>query len=64
MAREKTLPTNEVRNRLGVLIDAARHGSQHTIITKNGTPAAVLVSYDWYLQHRDNRGGDSVDLMR
>lgn len=51
MAQEKTLPTAEVRKRLGVLIDAARHGVTNTVITKNGTPAAVLVSYDWYAQH-------------
>lgn len=38
----------ETRDNFGVRVTAARYSNEHTIITKNGKPSAVLVSYEWY----------------
>lgn len=40
----------EVREALGQRVDAAHYGDEHTVITKNGHPRAVIVSYESY-QH-------------
>ena len=39
------MPLMEVRDTLGQRVDAAHFADEHTIITKNGQPRAVLVSY-------------------
>lgn len=40
------LPISAVKNRLNELVDAAAHTHEQVTITKNGSPAAVLVSAD------------------
>lgn len=42
------MPLMEVRDSLGQRVDAAHFGDEHTIITKNGQPRAVLVSYETF----------------
>jgi prevent-host-death family protein len=44
--RVKTLPLSKVRDRLSELVDAASVTSEQVMITKNGTPAAVLIGAD------------------
>lgn len=48
MGVDKTLPLMEVRETLGQRVDAAHYADEATVITKNGHPRAVLVSYEWY----------------
>lgn len=36
------------RNQLGCIVDKARFTGEATTITRQGKPAAVLVSSDWY----------------
>lgn len=43
-----TLPLAEVRNRLSALVDAVTRTHETVTITRNGVPAAVLVSADDY----------------
>lgn len=38
----------EARRKLGEIVDKARLAREHTLITRNGTPAAVVVGADWY----------------
>lgn len=42
----QTLPISQVRDRLNELVDEARLTHEQLTITKNGTPAAVLVAAD------------------
>jgi prevent-host-death family protein len=37
----------DARRQLGEIVDRARLGGQHTIITRQGRPAAAVVGYDW-----------------
>lgn len=50
---DKTMPLVEVREALGQRVDAAHYADEATVITKNGTPRAVLVSYEWYRELTD-----------
>jgi antitoxin YefM len=44
----QTLPISKVKDRLNELVDEAVGTHEHVTITKNGTPAAVLVGVeDW-----------------
>lgn len=36
------------RDSLGQRVDAAHYADEHTIITRNGDPRAVIVSYETY----------------
>ncbi len=47
------MPLMEVRDTLGQRVDAAHYGDEHTIITKNGQPRAVLVSYETWRRLAD-----------
>ena len=38
----------KARNQLGEIVDKARFTGEPTTITRQGKPAAVLVSSDWY----------------
>ncbi len=38
----------EVREALGQRVDAAHYGDEVTVITKNGQPRAVLISFESY----------------
>lgn len=42
------MPLMEARDALGQRVDAAHYADETTVITKNGQPRAVLVSYEWY----------------
>ncbi len=44
----KTLPLAEVRNRLSALVDEVVHTHEAVTITRNGVPAAVVVSIEDY----------------
>lgn len=46
MQSMQTLPISQVRDRLNELVDEARLTHEQVTITKNGTPAAVLVAAD------------------
>jgi prevent-host-death family protein len=41
-----TLPLAEVRDRLSPLVNSVETTHERIVITKNGRPAAVLISYD------------------
>lgn len=45
---EAEFTTVEARKEFGRLVDAAHYSGDATVITKNGEPRAVLVSYAWY----------------
>ncbi|KWX01490.1 Prevent-host-death family protein [Carbonactinospora thermoautotrophica] len=44
----KTLPLAEVRNRLSALVDEVARTHEAVTITRNGVPAAVVVSIEDY----------------
>jgi prevent-host-death family protein len=44
----KTLPLSEVKMKLSALLDRVEATDEEVVITKNGRPAAVLVSPDEY----------------
>lgn len=44
----KTLPLSEVKMKLSALVDTVQTTDEEIMITKNGYPAAVLVSPDEY----------------
>lgn len=50
---DKTMPLVEVREALGQRVDAAHYADEATVITKNGTPRAVLISYESYRELAD-----------
>lgn len=42
----KTLPLSEVKMKLSAIVDSVNAADEEVLITKNGRPAAVLVSPD------------------
>lgn len=44
----KTLPLSEVKMKLSALVDEVGITDEEVIITKNGRPAAILISSDEY----------------
>lgn len=42
----KTLPLSEVKMKLSGLVQSVRETDEEIVITRNGTPAAVLISHD------------------
>ena len=53
MAETHTIGARDARPELGKLIDAAHYAGQHTILTKNEQPRAVLVPYEWWRQQQN-----------
>ena len=49
----KTLPLSEVKMKLSALVDSVHATEQEVVITKNGQPAAVLVSPDEFDSWRE-----------
>ena len=49
----KTLPISEVKARLPELVTGVAEREEEVIVTKNGRPAAMLVSYEEYRRQRD-----------
>ncbi len=44
----QTLPVTEARTRLAELVNGAHNRFDRTVITSNGRPAAVIMSYEEY----------------
>ncbi len=44
----KTLPLSEVKMKLSALVDRVEATDEEVVITRNGRPAAILVSLDEY----------------
>ena len=60
----KTLPLSEVKMKLSGLVEAVRNTDEEIVITKNGSPAAVLISPDEYESWKETIGVRSdVSLM-
>ncbi|MDF1554879.1 MAG: type II toxin-antitoxin system Phd/YefM family antitoxin [Deferrisomatales bacterium] len=49
----KTLSLSEAKMKLSALVDALRETEEEVLITKNGVPAAVLVSPDEFESWRE-----------
>lgn len=45
-----TVGVQEAREKLRTRIDAALERDEHTVITRNGRPVAVLVPHRWYAE--------------
>jgi antitoxin YefM len=43
-SRMKTMPLSEVKMKLSGLVEIVRSTDEEIVITKNGTPAAILIS--------------------
>ena len=53
------LGIEEARRKLGDIINRARIAGERTVITRNGTPAVVVVPVEWYLKVRQAMGDDA-----
>ncbi len=61
----KTLPLSEVKIKLSAIVDGIVRRSDEIIITRNGRPAAVLMSADDYYSWRETQEiKRDPDLMR
>ncbi|GGZ23427.1 hypothetical protein GCM10010387_15740 [Streptomyces inusitatus] len=47
----------DLRKQLGQRVDAAHFAGEATVVERHGTPRAVLVSYEWWVQH----GGEETE---
>jgi len=50
----KTLPISEVKRRLPELMSGIAEREEEIVVTRNGKPAAVLVTYDEYERLKDS----------
>jgi antitoxin YefM len=65
MTMPKTLPISEVKARLPELVTGAAEREEEVVVTRNGKPVAVLVSYDEYERLKETLDVLSdPDLMR
>lgn len=48
------IAVSDARKDLGKLVDAAHYAGQHTILTKNEQPRAVLVPYQWWQEQQNH----------
>jgi prevent-host-death family protein len=53
MADIPEISIDQLRRVLGDRVDAAYHREEATVVTRNGKPRAVLVSYEWFRSHHD-----------
>jgi len=61
----RTMPLSEVKMKLSGLVDSVRSTDEEIVITKNGTPAAVLISSDEWESLRETRSiRSSASLMK
>jgi antitoxin YefM len=51
----KTLPLSEVKAKLSGLVEAVERRDEEVMITRNGRPAAVIVSADEYESWKETR---------
>jgi prevent-host-death family protein len=49
----KTLPISEVKTRLPELVTGVAERDEEIVVTKNGRPAAILVSYEEYQRQKE-----------
>jgi len=49
----KTLPISEVKTRLPELVTGVAERDEEIVVTKNGRPAAMLVSYEEYQRQKE-----------
>ena len=49
----RTLPISEVKARLPELVTGVSEREEEIVVTRNGRPAAMLVSYENYQRQRD-----------
>ena len=49
----RTLPISEVKARLPELVTSVAEREEEIVVTRNGRPAAMLVSYEDYRRQRD-----------
>jgi len=54
--KKRTATVSSGRSELGGLVDAAHYAGQHTVLTKNDQPRAVLVPYQWWLERQAQAG--------
>ena len=52
-AMSKTLPISEVKTRLPELVTGVAERDEEIVVTKNGRPAAMLVSYEEYQRQKE-----------
>lgn len=61
----KTVPLSEAKTRLSSLVDDVERRDEEVVITRNGRPAAVLVSADEYESWKETQAVRSdAGLMR
>jgi len=61
----RTMPLSEVKMKLSGLVETVRSTDEEIVITKNGTPAAVLISSDEWESLRETRSiRSSASLMK
>ena len=53
------LGIEEARRKLGDIVSRARIAGERTVITRNGTPAVVVVPVEWYLKVKQELGDDA-----
>jgi prevent-host-death family protein len=53
----ESLNIEDARRQLGDIVDRARHAGEPTLIMRYRTPAAVVVSADWYERAAAALGG-------
>lgn len=61
VAKTELMGVESTRKVLGKRVDTATQANVHTVLTKRGQPAAVIVPMDWYRQAREALG-DPTDL--
>jgi prevent-host-death family protein len=55
----KELGVEEARRKLGDVVNRALIAGERTVITRNGTPAAVVVPVEWYLMVKQELGDEA-----
>ena len=61
----RTMPLSEVKMKLSGLVETVRSTDEEIVITKNGTPAAVLISSDEWESLQETRSiRSSASLMK
>ncbi|MEU7881702.1 type II toxin-antitoxin system Phd/YefM family antitoxin [Microbispora bryophytorum] len=53
---EICMGVRKAREKLGDRVNAAQYLGEHTVIERNGTPFAVLVPYEWWIEQQDQAG--------
>lgn len=62
MARTEFMGIEGARKQLGERVDKARDEEIHTVLTRHGVPAAILVDPEWYRSARAAMADPATDL--